>query len=400
MPDQTSDRRGFTCPPDECFANRHMTGAEYKMYSVMCAFAVAGRKSRGHKDLICTASVLPTLCNAMPCSRNGAAKLINALHKKGWLILRSGQVRQDDGTLSPNIWEMVEHPAFAAKHPGSCPPYPYAPNYETAQAHGLEYGDKFETGAMPWNFWKNHRIVVPGGQVVAEVVGQWWSGLTEEERQAHIEHLNNDPPSVVEFNLVLTGAKKPTAPTTVGTVNDPTVPITVDTAPCPQLEQHRAHSCDITVPTTVDRSLIQGNTHTPTTTLPGGGGSDLEKTFDEGKSDDHPSNTSLPNNHTGPATGDMVLRLKRIFQEVHGRVPRDPSKEQVKPLGALADTHGDNLWRTWKAFVTEACRPDTHSPYGSFVRDFSLYHQPIVRKPKAIPSLWDSQIPTSKGPAV
>lgn len=172
-----------------------MAAAEYKVWDVMKAYAFAAWKARGSKGpLLFSGAIVPTLCNAVPCSRNHADTMIARLHGIGWLIPRDKGKRKANGQMSPTVWELVTHDDFVAAHPGSCPPYTYAPDKETADEFGVSYGDKFATALVPHNFWK-----IPPTPL-SEAIRAWEEGLTDDERE------------LIKIQL---GKGKP-APTTVG----------------------------------------------------------------------------------------------------------------------------------------------------------------------------------------
>jgi hypothetical protein len=186
MPNHPTDKKGFPCRPGECkWPMRHLAPNEFKMYSLGMAFAAEGEKSRGDGQYRLTAAICPTICNAYPCSRNNADKLIERLCDLGWWIRHEGGRDSRTGHLKPNAYEIVQHHDFIVRHPDSCPPKEYIDDYETAQALGLNYGDRFERESVPENFQKF--ISTPLGQAI----GEWLSTLTDDDRVALLEHYKN-----------------------------------------------------------------------------------------------------------------------------------------------------------------------------------------------------------------
>jgi len=111
---------------EECFVSRHLDAHLYKLYDVMMAFAKAGQKSRGHEELKFTASVVPTLCNALGVKdRSSVDRNLIALADLGWCIKHEGK-RNSRGEQNPHTYEMLDHAAYVKLRPGTCPPYRYA----------------------------------------------------------------------------------------------------------------------------------------------------------------------------------------------------------------------------------------------------------------------------------
>ncbi len=169
MPKRPTDKKGFPRKPEDCFASRHLSASDFKVYNVIVACAVAGREDREGKGstgkLIFNASIRPWLCNAVPVSDSYAREILSRLEEQGWLrmindwpdsFVPTNRPRYKDGRgnhQAPNIYEVVTHEDFVAAHPNSCPPNEYAPDGKTAEAYGLRYGAKFgERQEMPINF--------------------------------------------------------------------------------------------------------------------------------------------------------------------------------------------------------------------------------------------------------
>lgn len=191
MPNKPTAKRGFPCKPEDCYASRHLEPNLFKMYDLMRAFAKAGQKSRGHKQLVCTASVRPTLCNAYPCAESTAHKLIEELCDRGWLITRAGDRDPRTGHLSPNTYDLIEHDEFVKSHRGSCPPYLFAQDFETAEAYGLRRGDRLSTGDMPENFLNVLDYLSPERRAMWLALGEYYGRMSDDERVLEYERLRN-----------------------------------------------------------------------------------------------------------------------------------------------------------------------------------------------------------------
>jgi hypothetical protein len=235
MPKQTATRpRGFPCRPDDCFENRHMTAPQYVTYSVMKAFAVAGRKSRGGQGpILFYASVKPTLCNALNYSaRSAIDRILAELWDDGWIIKRESK-RKSDGTMTPTAWEIVEHKDFAASHPGSCPDYPFAPDSAAGEEHGVKRGQKRTTGELPANF---------EPQLPDSVTGDHVSILTEGDCAKVERYLRFHKPS-----------------TTDAEPGDVTQSHKRGSDPVPQTRSNRSHNQGLPSPANAGGSLIKSN---------------------------------------------------------------------------------------------------------------------------------------------
>lgn len=122
--------KGFPFDPAKCRASRHMPPTTVaKVWEVLCGYAYHHRKQRGGTgQLIFTASIVPTLCNEVPCKRDAADEAIDWLLTVGWIVLVEEGVRNRQGKRSPNTYRLLEHDEFVALHPGSCPPCIYEPS--------------------------------------------------------------------------------------------------------------------------------------------------------------------------------------------------------------------------------------------------------------------------------
>jgi hypothetical protein len=149
--------KGFPCDPDVCAkggASRHLKPNLFKMYNLMIAF---GKKWEIRNDgkLVFSASIVPVVCNFYPCSPNEASRLIKKLCDLGWIIPCGGGRDPITGQKRPNKYQIVLHDQFIKNHPGSCPPYRFAPDYKTAEVHGKKRrGQKFAHGKTPLQFIK------------------------------------------------------------------------------------------------------------------------------------------------------------------------------------------------------------------------------------------------------
>jgi hypothetical protein len=284
--------------PNDCkWPMRHLPPNLYKMYSLGMAFAAKGKTSRGHEQFLFTAAVCPTVCNAYPCSRNNADKLIEELCNKDWWVKHEGGRDPHTGHLKPNWYEIVQHDEFVERHPGSCPPKEYVDDYETAEALGLRYGDKLDQrqSKVPLNFAKTVQLS-PNDQRTADALAEWAAQLTDEDRKEVIAHwkmlaaMPLSPEQLVEKDRLRTlnrealdriaeARKAIPAPTNAGVVhshkrgNGPTP--TNEGYPLPQTSDTHSHECGITTPTNVggileDSNLEEANLQQPTTTTRGG----------------------------------------------------------------------------------------------------------------------------------
>lgn len=203
MPRQRTHGKGFACDPADCFDSRHLHGSLYKVYSVMKGFAVAGRTATYGKDkdstprpLLFTASIKPRLCNAVCMSKNQTYSIVSRLDRLGWIVIVRKGKRKRDGSLTPDTWRVVEHEEYAETHPGLCPPYEYAQDFEMAQAHGVTYGQRLrESGPVPENLYGD--LNTPLGKAIYEVM----STLTEEQKAEVLQRWKTVTPVEVKLRL-------------------------------------------------------------------------------------------------------------------------------------------------------------------------------------------------------
>lgn len=188
MPKRPAATKGFPRNPDDCFASRHLSSAQFKVYHVVrnCAWSWRQKKEGDSAagPLIFNASVIPWLCNAVPISSNQARSVLQELVRLGWLILvRTGKNKQD-GRQEPNTYRVLEHDEFVQSHPRSCLPNLYAPNFEEAEKYGVSYGEKLppEQSVLPKNFWPSPDT--PLGSAVRKLTAEEPGVFSEEESRA------------------------------------------------------------------------------------------------------------------------------------------------------------------------------------------------------------------------
>ena len=273
MPRQRTPAKGFPCEPDDCFDSRHLDGSLYKVYSVMKGFARAGRTSRHGRNsdepLLFTAAVKPTLCNAVCLSKNQTYAVRDKLAELGWIVLREKGTPKPDGSRTPDTWEVLEHEEYVKKHPGSCPSYEYAPDFETAQAAGVRHGQRLrESGPVPYSFFPRRETAKT--RAIVEVL----ENLTEEELAEIYQRLENGPhPAPVEFSLPVPNDRARHQSLTTGTAPVPNdeEPQSLSTgcpspypqdAPVPNDEEHQS----LTIGKNLNTASEAPPTKTPTTT--------------------------------------------------------------------------------------------------------------------------------------
>jgi hypothetical protein len=221
MPPKHPTANGFPVKPEDCYASRHLKGNEYMVYDVMLGFAIAGRTSLHGRDstepLYFTASIKPKLCNAIAMSKNQTYKLKDRLVELGWLVLVKEGERRRDGSTTPDIYRIFTHEEFAAAHPGTCPPNEYAPDYETAQAYGVRYGERLrEPGLVPDNLFPKP---TEEQQITAEAIAAFLDSRTPEQQAALIEHWKSRSPitDVMDFALPVPKSRERHQPHDLGT---------------------------------------------------------------------------------------------------------------------------------------------------------------------------------------
>lgn len=203
MPRKSAAKRGFPVDLEDCYANRHLTGPEYKVYDVMLAFAISGRTSlhgKGSKEpLFFSASIKPTLVNALAMSVNQASRMKDRLLKLGWIVRVKKGERRATGQQAPDTYRIFIHEEYVAAHPGQCPPYEYAPNFETAQALGVRHGQRLrEQDSLPKNFWPSEPVLRSAIDKLTTEDGA--SLFTDDETAAwnkHLENIKSRPQSVL-----------------------------------------------------------------------------------------------------------------------------------------------------------------------------------------------------------
>jgi hypothetical protein len=284
---KTTAKKGFPCKPEHCYANRHLKPNIYKMYQLMMGFAKAGQKSRGHEQLVCTASVRPTLCNSYPCSEANAHYLIDELCELGWVIKHESGRDAKTSHFIPNAYEMVEHVEFVKRHPDSCPPYIFAPDLETAEAYGLQSrGDRLAATEIPENFLNVLDYLSPERRVMWLALGEYYGRMTDDERAAEYERLKNltfepqDPVDREQRSKEHAEARKQSVLHRLPSTEVEPVSTNVETAdtvtrlhkrgddPSPQMDDTRLHKRGVTVSTNVERILKGSILEKPPQPLP------------------------------------------------------------------------------------------------------------------------------------
>jgi hypothetical protein len=222
MPKKRTSAKGFPVDPANCYDSRHLDGSRYKIYSVMKGFAVAGRTmlhGRDSKAPLYFTAAIHKLCNAVCMSRNQVDLILKDLEKSHWIVLREEGVRRPDKSVAPNTWEVVEHAEYANAHPGQCPDYEFAPDFETAQSHGVSYGKRIrETGPVPDNFF-NKLLNTPESRALGDAL----AALTDAERAQIIEHWKTATPVITELNLPVPKVRERGQSLKLGTVPVPKV---------------------------------------------------------------------------------------------------------------------------------------------------------------------------------
>jgi hypothetical protein len=91
--------------------------------------------------------------------------------------------RKRDGSLTPDTWRVIEHEEYAKTHPGLCPPFEYAPDFEAAQAAGVLYGQRLrESEPIPENLFKLNTAST-------KAIADFLTNLTDEDREEITAHL-------------------------------------------------------------------------------------------------------------------------------------------------------------------------------------------------------------------
>jgi hypothetical protein len=204
-PKHPTAKTGFPVKPEDCYETRHLTGPEYKVYDVMMGFARYGRTRREGKDgtgpLLFNASLKPTLCNALAMSTNQTVLMKNRLLELGWIVLVQKGARKPNGQQSPDTYRILEHEEFAAVHPGQCPPYEYAPDFDTAQAYGVRHGQRLrDPGPVPDNLFPKP---TEEQQITADAIAAFLDSRTREQQAELVAHWKTRSPitDVMDFAL-------------------------------------------------------------------------------------------------------------------------------------------------------------------------------------------------------
>jgi len=180
-------KRVYTCPPDRCNAKRHMPATTVmKVWDVMSGFAAYWQKQNEGR-LIFSASVRPTLANAVPCEPQTADEAIAWLLKNDWIVLEEASRRRKDNTLGPNTYRLRTHEEYVKLHPGNCPSFPCRPNDEAepirvpARQMSMKERDQwlqYSPQAAPI-----HKIFTEMAAI--------WENMSPQERTAYLESLKD-----------------------------------------------------------------------------------------------------------------------------------------------------------------------------------------------------------------
>jgi hypothetical protein len=304
-----------------------MTTREFAVYDVMIAFASAARKGREGDEatgpLIFTAAIEPTLANAVNCSADTVSETIPRLLAKGWLILLREGARRPDGKQAPNEYQVVEHRDFALTHPGSCPPYSYCPDFETAVAHGIKIGERLgEKGEQPAHFRDANAtsMIVSHQKTLPEHEAGWL--------------LSDAAPTVPENS----GTAKP------ATVPEIPPPFRRTPPAVPENSASRSGDSPLPVPEFLGRRLVT---------------TDLEL-------------QTLTTNQPADTPGVLVS----LFLSKEQRTPRF-LKGQEQTLSALGTANGaEKVVAAFEVYMKERPYNDrTICPFTAFIRGFSGYLQ-------------------------
>jgi hypothetical protein len=233
-------KNGFPCDPKKCRANRHLKGNEYIVYDAMFGFAIAGRTSlhgdKSTEPLHFNASIKPKLCNALAMSVNNAYKMKDRLVELGWLVLVKEGERRRDGSTAPDTYRIFTHEEFVAANPETCPPYEFAPDFETAQAHGLQYGQRLRpSGPVPDNLFPKP---TEEQQTTANAIAAFLDSRTPEQQAALVEHWKSRSPITDVMDFVLPVPKSRVRHQSLNLGN----------GPAPQLEDGQSLNCETPSP--------------------------------------------------------------------------------------------------------------------------------------------------------
>jgi hypothetical protein len=168
--------------PRTCVERRHMRAAEFMTYSAMYACAMPHRETNGGK-LIYTAGDY-WLANANNRSVNQEIEARKKLEQEGWIILIEKKLGK------ANRYEVIEHEAYVAAHPDSCPPMKYV-DALMADVTGMEkYGPATrEAGAIPDNFSIDKKLREAAEEAGWPAIAEYLRNLSPEIRARIVEHL-------------------------------------------------------------------------------------------------------------------------------------------------------------------------------------------------------------------
>jgi hypothetical protein len=302
MPKPRTTAKGFPCDPADCYVSRHLDGPDFKIHSVMCAAAPSNKGKRTFY-----APVRPWLCNAVNQAPSTVDATLDRLEAGGWII-NLGRTRRADGTETPNTYEIVEHAAWADAHPGACPDYKLAPDWEEALKYGVRKGGRITSGPLPKNFWPDDPIL---RSALEKVTSEEPGIITDEELAALNKHLDTLTTPGTPRLAPLPGNEAPLPVdrdwTTPGT---PVSPLPVDR------EHHsRLTGRNLSKPTLVNTP----NTPHPTTQLVGGVVDGTPSAIDaEREVDDLLAGFAKANDGPGKFTGTQRKKITELVMR-YGR---------------------------------------------------------------------------------
>ncbi len=328
MPKRPAATKGFPCKPEDCYVSRHLEGPDYKIYDLMRAAAPLKNGKR-----MFYAPVRPWLCNAANQSETAVSATLKRLEKAGWVIKHEGQ-RRPDGKKTSNTYEIIEHEAFAAKHPNSCPPYEYAPNFEEAEKYGVSRGEKRKHAtALPKNFWPTTLL----GRALFKITGEEPAIMSDEEMQALSEHFAmHGPPELVAMH----GQQEPcTVDRSRAMHGQQELPCTVD---------GNSHA-RLTVQNP-SKPILENTTHTPTPYAA----------------------AKMADSEAEECVSVLILKADQDWNWA------PPGIKTVKPaMKELAKQHGRELFlRAGRNFISDpppSINAKTYSHWDKFVSGFALY---------------------------
>jgi hypothetical protein len=349
MPNKRGLTKGFPCKPEDCYESRHLEASDYKIYDLMCAAAPLKDGKR-----IFYASVEGWLCNAANQSRSAVDRTLDRLEAAGWII-SLGRTRRPNGTETPNAYEVLDHDQFIAKHPGTCPPYIYAPTWEVAKEFGLKKGDKLASSHLPKTFRPDSAL----GRALAKIAtipddsdSEGYSPtaaatiVTDEETDALNKHLakRTKPLSVdADWQPLSVDADHSALALTGTTQRGRGTPLSVDA------QDHSA----LTLRNPSKPTIVERPEHTPT-----------------------------PDSEA--AEECVCVLLQRADQKWKWNPPVGNVKEKI--LNHAKQHRREKFLAAGGAFISEdhSFNKKTYSPWSTFADNFLLYLKNATEKPKGL----------------